>query len=50
MGLAIGVFAGVNLLLGGIGFAVWWFLKKRKKSGGDEEEENEDDEDEDAEK
>jgi len=44
MGLAIGVFVGINLLLGGIGFAVWWFLKKRKKSAGDEEEENEDDE------
>ena len=46
MGLAIGVFAGINLLLGGIGFAVWWFLKKRKKSGGDEEDEDENDEEE----
>jgi len=46
LGMAIGVFAGINLLLGGIGFGVWWFLKKRKKSGGDEEEENEDDEEE----
>jgi len=45
IGLAIGVFAGINLLLGGIGFAVWWFLKKRKKSG-DDENEDKDDEDE----
>jgi len=46
LGMAIGVFVGVNLLLGGIGFAVWWFLKKRKKSGDAEENENEDDEEE----
>jgi len=46
LGLAIGVFVGVNLLLGGIGFAVWWFLKRRKKSAGAGENENEDDEEE----
>jgi Mg-chelatase subunit ChlD len=46
LGLAIGVFAGINLLLVGIGVAVWWFLKKRKKSGDAEENENEDDEEE----
>ena len=46
LGLAIGVFVGVNLLLCGIGFAVWWFLKRRKKSAGAEENENEDDEEE----
>lgn len=31
MGMAIGVFVGVNVLLGLIGFGVWWFLKKRKQ-------------------
>ncbi len=49
LGLAIGVFVGVNLLLGAIGFAVWWFLKKRKKSAGAKDSENEDDEEEEAE-
>jgi len=37
LGLAIGVFAGVNLLLAAIGVGVWWFLKKRKKAGGEDE-------------
>ena len=49
LGLAIGVFVGVNLLLGVIGFAVWWFLKKRKKSAAAKDSENEDDEEEEAE-
>ncbi len=31
MVFAIGMFIGVNLLLGLIGFGVWWFLKKRKQ-------------------
>ena len=46
LGLAIGVFVGVNLLLGAIGFAVWWFLKKRKKSAAAKDSENEDDDEE----
>jgi hypothetical protein len=31
IGLAIGVFIGVNLLLGGTVFGVWWLLRKRKR-------------------
>jgi von Willebrand factor type A domain len=31
LGVAIGIFFGVNLLLVGIGFSVWWFMKKRKQ-------------------
>jgi len=45
MGLAIGMFVGVNVLLGLIGFGVWWFLKKRKQKAAaaeDEEDEAED--------
>ena len=45
MGLAIGMFVGVNVLLGLIGFGVWWFLKKRKQkaaAAADEEDEAED--------
>jgi hypothetical protein len=38
--LALGVFAGINVLLGLIGFAVWWFLKKRKKADDAEVEED----------
>jgi hypothetical protein len=42
MGLAIGMFVGVNVLLGLIGFGVWWFLKKRKqKAAAAEDEEDE---------
>ncbi|VAW82396.1 hypothetical protein MNBD_GAMMA13-1742 [hydrothermal vent metagenome] len=45
IGMAIGVFVGVNMLLGLIGFGVWWFLKKRKQKaaadGNDEETEEE---------
>ncbi len=40
LGLAIGVFVGVNLLLGLIGFGVWWFLKKRKQKAAGQDEEN----------
>jgi len=32
LGLVAGVFIGINLLLGAIGFAVWWILKKRKNT------------------
>jgi len=32
LALVAGVFVGVNLLLGAIGFGVWWFLKKRNKT------------------
>ncbi|MEA3241902.1 MAG: VWA domain-containing protein [Pseudomonadota bacterium] len=32
LGLVAGVFIGINLLLGAIGFAVWWILRKRKKT------------------
>ncbi len=43
MGVAIGIFVGINLLLGAIGFGVWWFLKRRKK-GADEASDEDDDE------
>jgi len=43
--LVAGVFMGINLLFGVIGFAVWWLIKKRNKAdhaeAGDEEGENE---------
>lgn len=48
LGMAIGIFAGINVLLGVIGFAVWWFLKRRKKGaedGAEEDEANEEEED-----
>lgn len=35
IGTVIGVFVGINLLLGLIGGGVWWFLKRRKASGDD---------------
>ncbi len=47
LGIAIGIFAGINVVLGGIGFAVWWFLKRRKK-GADEASEDDEDETEDG--
>jgi hypothetical protein len=31
LGLALGVFAAINVLLGGIAGGVWWFMKKRRK-------------------
>ncbi len=34
LGLALGIFAAINLLLGGIAFGVWWFLKMRGKPVG----------------
>ncbi|WP_455234254.1 VWA domain-containing protein [Thiogranum longum] len=37
MGVAIGIFAAVNLLLVAIGLGVWWFLKKRNKGSVVEE-------------
>ena len=35
LGMAIGIFAGINVLLGLIGGGVWWFLKRRKKGADD---------------
>jgi len=32
LGLALGVFGAINVLLAGIAFGVWWLLKKRRKS------------------
>ena len=43
LGIAIGIFAGINIVLGGIGFAVWWFMKRRKKKADDASEDDEDD-------
>ena len=31
LGLALGVFGAINVLLAGIAFGVWWLLKKRRK-------------------
>lgn len=45
LGFAIGIFAGINVLLGVIGGGVWWFLKRRKK-GADDASEDDDAEDE----
>ena len=36
MGVAIGLFLGINLLLALIGLGVWWFLKKRKQKAVDD--------------
>ncbi len=47
LGMAIGIFAGINILLGVIGFGVWWFLKRRKKGAEDDAEDDEADEEED---
>jgi hypothetical protein len=47
LGVAIGIFAGINVLLGVIGFGVWWFLKRRKKGADDDSEDDEADEEED---
>lgn len=41
LGMAVGVFVGVNLLLGLIGFGVWWFLKKRKQKSADQQDTDE---------
>ena len=30
LGLALGVFGAINVLLAGIGFGVWWLVKKRR--------------------
>jgi hypothetical protein len=38
LGLALGVFLGVNLLLGLVGFGIWWFLNKRKQKAAEPEE------------
>ncbi len=48
LGFALGIFAGINVLLGAIGFGVWWFLKRRKSKGDDEESEDDDAEEEDS--
>ncbi|HHJ13244.1 MAG TPA: VWA domain-containing protein [Gammaproteobacteria bacterium] len=48
LGLILGIFFGINLLLGGLGFGIWWFLKKRKAAAGasgDDAEEKEEEED-----
>ena len=42
MVLAIGVFIGVNVLLGAIGFGIWWFLKKRKQKAAAKDDADED--------
>jgi len=44
LGFAIGIFAGINVVLGAIGFGIWWFLKRRKKGADDESEDDENDE------
>ena len=49
LGMAIGIFAGINILLGVIGFGVWWFLKRRKKGAEDDAEDDEADEEADEE-
>ncbi len=39
--LAMGLFVGVNVMFGAIGFGVWWFIRRRKKAAAaasDEEE------------
>ena len=46
MVFAIGMFIGVNVLLGLIGFGVWWFLKKRKQKAAAEDDEEDTAEDE----
>lgn len=46
LGMAIGIFAGINVLLGAIGFGVWWFLKRRKKGADDDTDDEETDEEE----
>ncbi len=46
LGLAIGVFIGVNLLLVALGFGLWWFLKKRKRAAEAQAESDDDDADE----
>jgi len=46
MVFAIGMFMGVNVLLGLIGFGVWWFLKKRKQKAAAEDDEEDKAEDE----
>jgi hypothetical protein len=38
LGVAIGVFVGVNLLLALLGVGAWWFLKKRKQKASVPEE------------
>ncbi|HFD81508.1 MAG TPA: VWA domain-containing protein [Gammaproteobacteria bacterium] len=46
LGAAIGIFAAVNLVLGGLGFGIWWFLKRRGKAApaGDEQGDDKDEE------
>jgi len=44
LGVAVGIFVGVNLLLGLIGFGVWWLLKKRKAKAAEPEQEEDADE------
>jgi len=45
LGVAIGIFAAINVLLGAIGFGVWWFLKRRGKSADDASKDDDDDAD-----
>jgi len=41
MVFAIGMFVGVNVVLGLIGFGVWWFLKKRKQKAAAKDDDEE---------
>jgi hypothetical protein len=47
VGAVVGIFMGINLLLGLIGAGVWWFLKRRKNSSETEEDSEQEDADED---
>ena len=46
VGAVIGIFMGINLLLGLIGTGIWWFLKRRNKPAESEEETDQEEADE----